>query len=253
MNRAKYLELMTQTYFNTFDECFDDVDFLNYSFKNRKNQFVKLIEREQKSIEKDFGISLMDFIEEFKFALSFLDGQIASNIHEEIKKMSESELNDIRNNDLTIYVPLQRLNSALTGCMTKKDVDYITKCFDSFVSEPRQAKNIKTDEVYKTQNLFKVGLLFATGKMSKYFAVNNKHETVINDGYSAPKIAKELGNDAYDKWILATLNNYSTDNVNGNKNIFNNFDMMTKIIDHCNVEKLTIDTYFKSRLPINKI
>lgn len=248
MNRAKYLELMTQTYFNTFDECFDDIDFLDYSFKNRKNQFIKLIEREQKSIEKDFGISLMDFIEEFKFALTFLDGQIASNIHEEIKKSSENELNDIRNNDNVIYVPLQRLNSALTGCMTKKDVDYITKCFDSFVSEPREEKIIKTDEVYKTQNLFKVGLLFASGEMNKYCTINTLNEIVLNDGLSPLKIATELDNKSFEKYILASKNNYKT-GENKSKNIFNNLAMMNNIINHCKTNKLDIDPYFESRLP----
>ncbi len=114
-----------------------------------------------------------------------------------------------------------------------------------------QTKQIEIDkENYKNKILFKIGLLFATGEMDKYFTVNAKNETLINKEYSAPKIAKELKNDSYNKYILATINNYTKDNPNGNKNIFNSIEMMTNIIDHCNKENLNVTPYFKSRLPI---
>jgi hypothetical protein len=114
---------------------------------------------------------------------------------------------------------------------------------------PQQNETNRLDEKYKTQNLFKVGLLFAKGTMNKYFTVNIKNATVMNRQYTAPKIAKELGNDSYNKYILASINNY-TDRENGNKNIFNSLDMMTKIISHCETENIPVDTYFKSRLTI---
>ncbi len=117
-------------------------------------------------------------------------------------------------------------------------------------NQPQQNDSIKTDEKYKTQYLFKVGMLFAKGKLNKYFTVNSKNITVMNSEYTAPKIAKELGNESYKKWILASINNYTPDKENGNKNIFNSFDMMTKIISHCEAENIPVDTYFKSRLPI---
>jgi hypothetical protein len=113
----------------------------------------------------------------------------------------------------------------------------------------QQTENNKFDEKYKAQILFKVGLLFAKGEMNKYFTVNSKNSTVMNSEYTAPKIAKELGNDRYNKYILASINNY-TDKENGNKNIFNSLDMMTKIISHCKTENIPVDTYFSSRLPI---
>lgn len=118
------------------------------------------------------------------------------------------------------------------------------------VKQPQQTETIKPNEKYKTQYLFKVGLLFAKGKLNKYFTVNSKNITVMNSEYTAPKIAKELGNESYKKWILASINNYTPDKENGNKNIFNSFDMMTKIISHCEAENIPVDTYFKSRLPI---
>jgi hypothetical protein len=111
------------------------------------------------------------------------------------------------------------------------------------------AQPIKGDAVYKNQNLFKVGLLFANGIMNKYFTVNTKNATVMNVEYTAPKIARELGNESYNKYILASINNY-TDRENRNKNIFNSSDMMTKISSHCDAENIPIDDYFKSRLNI---
>ena len=47
---------------------------------------------------------------------------------------------------------------------------------------------------------------------------------------------------------MVSINNDSSENVNGNKDIFNSLDMMTKIILHCEVENLPIDAYFKKRL-----
>ena len=114
-----------------------------------------------------------------------------------------------------------------------------------------QPEEVKPDEKYKTQNLFKVGLLFATGEMNKYFTINSSNkELVSKNGLSPLKIAKELGNPSFDKWILASKNNYLSDNKSANKNIFNNLDMMNKIINHCKAENIEVDPYFMSRLPI---
>jgi len=107
------------------------------------------------------------------------------------------------------------------------------------------------NEKYKTRLLFKVGLLFAKGEMNKYFTVNSEGATVMNNNFTAPKIAKELGNDNYNKYILASINNY-TNKENGNKNIFNSPDMMTKIISHCKAENIPVDSYFLSRYLPNK-
>lgn len=102
------------------------------------------------------------------------------------------------------------------------------------------------DLKYKNQIWFKVGVLFAKGEMNKYF---NKGRTGFDDNYSAPKVAKEIGNTSYDKFILATINNYDSNNPNGSKNIFNSKDKMVKIIAHCKELSLPIDEYFLLRLP----
>ena len=118
------------------------------------------------------------------------------------------------------------------------------------LSELLEPKTIELEKGkdYKTTNLFKVGLLFARGEMNKYFKVTDNKKTLISVGYSAPRIARELNNNSYNKWILATINNYTTENANSNKNIFNNYnDMMGKIIEHCKDDKIDVDPYFLER------
>lgn len=127
-----------------------------------------------------------------------------------------------------------------------KIINELSKNIDN---TPQKTITQKPNEIYKNQNLFKVGLLFATGKMNKFFTVTNKDKTVMKEGFSAPKIAEELENSSYNKYILASINNY-TDKENKGKNIFYSRDMMTKVISHCKAENLPIDTYFESRLPI---
>ena len=144
--------------------------------------------------------------------------------------------------DLIKKLPINKIDYRI---LKDRYIDFLR----SIKNKPQQTDDNKTDEKYKTQNLFKVGLLFAKGEMNKYFTINNKNSIVMNSEYTAPKIAKELGNESYNKYILASINNYRG-RENGNKNIFNSTDMMTKIISHCEVEKIPVDTYFKSRLPI---
>lgn len=115
--------------------------------------------------------------------------------------------------------------------------------------QPQQNEIVKTDEKYKTENLFKVGLLFANGEMNKYFTINSLNEIVLNEGLSPLKVATALKNPSFEKYILASKNNYKK-GENKSKNIFINLDMMTKIINHCKAEKKEVDRYFMSRLPI---
>lgn len=95
---------------------------------------------------------------------------------------------------------------------------------------------------------FKVGLLFANGTMEKYYNVNDKGVLSFKDNFTVPKIAKELGNVKYNKYILGTIQNYSIKN-NGDKNIFNSRDKMEKIIAYCKQRRIDIIPYFIDRMP----
>ncbi|MCP2028040.1 hypothetical protein L1276_003208 [Flavobacterium sp. HSC-32F16] len=105
----------------------------------------------------------------------------------------------------------------------------------------------------KTEIWFLVGCMFASGKMEKYYFINDKDTTVFKDGFNASKAAKDLGNNSYNKFILATINNYPANNRNGNKNIFNSREKMQKIISHCESLNVEVVPYFKKRLPDEKI
>lgn len=110
-----------------------------------------------------------------------------------------------------------------------------------------EIENKTTNKDYKSEIWFKLGILFANGTMNKYY---NDNKTGIKEQYSAPKIAKELGDESYNKFILATMNDYPVKNSNGSKNIFNSLDKMQKIIKHCHKLQIEVTEDFTKHLPI---
>lgn len=262
--------------FSNFDEVYqqmlleyrpDNIDRTEVMFINSFNSGNKNDEIWNKIQSKDVQWQLLDYYNHFLKTKRFLFRGIArkpfrkqefKNIQTELNyyilkyhyifcKLSEEEKKEFKPD------VIDHLNNLLKfqECTKYKTLfsDTIKQIENDFYNNPQQNVSSKIDEIYKTKNLFKVGLLFAKGEMNKYFTLNSKNSIVIKKEYSAPKIAKELGNIKYNKYILASINNY-TDKENGSKNIFNSFDMMTKIISHCNTESITVDSYFKSRLPI---
>lgn len=105
----------------------------------------------------------------------------------------------------------------------------------------------KNDNAYKNHVWFKVGILFASGKLNKYY---NSPKNGFKAGYTSKNVAREIGIDNSDKYILATINNYSSSNPNANKNIYNTKERMEKIIKHCIENDMKIDDFFMSKLPI---
>lgn len=178
---------------------------------------------------------------------------IIQSLKNKTKKLLEKKgdvYNQIRlNKEVTIFLvdPFDRYLY-----YTKKHEAIELMKFEKYLIEQENNKieTNKPNEDYKTTLWFKVGLLFAKGEMNKYFTVNGNNETIMKDGFTVPKIAKELGDKRYNKTILATINNYPHNNPNGSKNIFNSRDKMSKIIAHCEAENINVDPYFKSRLPI---
>lgn len=131
----------------------------------------------------------------------------------------------------------------------KKRIEYYVAHLKNISDKKETARFEKTSTAKNNESKlwFKVGLLFANGSMDKYY---NTNKTGIKTQYTAPKIAKELGNASYNKFILATMNNYPIDNPNANKNIFNSSDKMQKIINHCNELQIKVIEDFTKRLPI---
>ncbi|HRP60491.1 MAG TPA: hypothetical protein PK833_09455 [Vicingus sp.] len=120
------------------------------------------------------------------------------------------------------------------------------------IKEPQQ--EAKTDappkKDFKQEVWFKVAVLFASGKMKKFYTLNDKKEFVMKPEYTAPKIAKDktINKPNYDKNILATLNNYET-----KKNIFNRTSTELKeVIKHCENKKIDLDHDFIERYNLIK-
>ena len=208
---------------------------VNYQIElNLRVAFLKYLERQQMIFEKDFLIERNDF---YKRCLTSINIKLT-----ELNKNGRRRLYNFSGMgtppDPLLYLESMKWEIKHKSLQTNE------------TPKPQQTETVNPDEKYKTQNLFNVGLLFATGKMNKYFTINNLNEIVLNIGLSPLKIATELGNLSFDKYILASKNNYPTDNTNGNKNIFNNLAMMKNIIDHCKAKQIEIDPYFMSRLPI---
>jgi hypothetical protein len=143
-----------------------------------------------------------------------------------------------------IGIDLEKPQNYITSI--KRIIEFITENDNSIGYNNETIKKVRVTK-YKSSLWFKVGLLFARGELNKYY---NQNKTGFKSGYSAPKVAAELGNDKYDKNILATVNNYPKENSNAVKNIYNSKDKMDKIINHCNDNNTVIDEYFLSRLPL---
>ena len=206
---------------------------VNYQIElNVRVAFLKFLERQQMIFEKDFLIERNDF---YKRCLTSINIKLT-----ELSKKGNRILRGLNgmgtHPDPLLYLEYMKREIKHKSLQTNE------------TPKPQQSELVNPDEVYKTQILFKVGLLFAAGKMNKYFTINSKNNEIVSNGLSPLKIANELGNPSFEKYILASKNNYKT-GENKNKNVFNSFDMMTKIIDHCKVNNLPIEPYFISRLP----
>jgi len=130
-----------------------------------------------------------------------------------------------------------------------KMIAFIDKLLSQKNENNKVPDDEKKDKEYKNTIWFKVGELFASGEMEKYYSINHNNETIIKGEYNALKIAKELGNESFNKYILAIINNYGVEKSNGNKNIFNSRDKMLKIISHCKEKSFDVIPYFTERLP----
>jgi hypothetical protein len=105
------------------------------------------------------------------------------------------------------------------------------------------------EDAYKDDYWFKVGFKLASGQMAKYYTIDSNGIMHLKNSYTAPIVAEELGDKNWQKDVLATLNNYSPENKNAHKNIFNSRDKMLKIIAHCKENGISIIPHFTDRLP----
>lgn len=102
---------------------------------------------------------------------------------------------------------------------------------------------------YTDEAWFKFGVQLASGNLSKYYDINSSNTFIIKEGFSARKIAEELGLQKSNNIISGTLNNYSKELENSNRNIFNNRSKISTITEYCAENNISIVPEFLNRIP----
>jgi NACalpha-BTF3-like transcription factor len=243
----KYKNELYRIRLNSFlqkSEDFEEIDFINNE--------LKYFESCYNSVDEDYNNSQ-------RIHWKDLEGEMDYDIYYDLEPQTDQETCIYFSNNRSEQERLTKTFSLIIQFLSEiekvqiKDTPNYPQFESAIIEEvktqtkPQQYKIVSKDEKYKSQNLFKVGLLFATGEMNQYYTINNLNAIVLNEGLSPFKIADELGNLSFEKYILASKQNYKV-GENKSKNIFNNYGMMTKIINHCEAENKPIDSYFMSRL-----
>lgn len=110
----------------------------------------------------------------------------------------------------------------------------------NFETKDNEFNRKENKKEYKKHVWFKVGLLYATIDM----------ETLIEKFNRVPiKVAVHLGFPSYEKYILATMNNYKGNN--SSKNIYHSKERMENIIQHCKENNMNVRNHFFNKLPPN--
>lgn len=95
----------------------------------------------------------------------------------------------------------------------------------------------------RTTQKYKVGLLIAKGKLNKYWD-DNKNGKSNNFTYNDILSGLDV---SFDVVIKATMSDYKIPNANANKNVFNDIEVMSFIIDDCYKDGVQVDPYFLIR------
>ena len=93
---------------------------------------------------------------------------------------------------------------------------------DIMEEAPKKSSNL-IDQVK-----FKIGVLYAMGKMEKYMKNGRK-----DPNWSASTIEKEINIPKSREYILGTLNNYDNSSYNHTKNVFNSIKHVNAVLKHC--------------------
>jgi hypothetical protein len=156
----------------------------------------------------------------------------------------------IKDNHTESYNDFSKIEMTILAEDNNKYKEHLTRLLEGKnkpLVNDKEYSNIQQDDKYLNEIWFKVGVLIAKGDLNEYYKSN---KIGFKEGYSALKVAKELNNIKYEKFILATINNYPSGNSNADKNIYNSKKKMNKIIKYCNENHITIDNYFLTRIPV---
>lgn len=100
--------------------------------------------------------------------------------------------------------------------------------------------NKKQKKDYTKIVWFKVGLLYAENKLEKYIEeCESNGKLSLKAGYSGIKVAEELGDIRYEKYIMGPIGGYK-----GGKNVFDSIKNMEIIINYCKENKIEVCNFF---------
>jgi hypothetical protein len=242
--------------------------------KNR-NIFIDAVKKSNLS-----SVLILEFLEEKKLKLIPVPEQKnttpASNIDEVqefFNHMNNNRVNEIKMINFIEFITESKIDklkvfykdieSFEVEFITNKVVDNLltSKVNNQDLSETFEVlKTLVLDKIQEIENViegdvkpkkdktleawFNVGLLFADGTMDKYYNENKKD---FKGNYDAAKVAREIKDKRGEKIILATIKNYSYDNSNSHKNIFNSLEKMQCILTYCNDNNIEVCQYFMDR------
>jgi len=253
LDNSSFLDLYYWHYFDISAALKKEIiENLNSLSPARFNAYIKYVKNEIHEVHGYYDPDeciIEEWIEKFDLKegdFPFYDNKKVTRILSVTKKDYDSESKKTGEDIRLMQLKFHWYAAHLEYLKMKKFIDELleTEVIKQQSEVPGKKKN---DYAFKEYIWFKNGLLFAEGKMNKYY---NSTKTSFADGYSAPKVAKEIGYENHEKFILATIKNYSKDNSNADKNIYNSKDKMEKVIKHCKDNNFGIDEYFLSKLPI---
>lgn len=177
----------------------DRLQMIRAEYKGTDEGFIQSVNQILKELDREHKFKVYDYANN----LSMNDRHELAEEH--IKQNMPNLFIDTLRNELNSFIPIE------------------------VVEEPK----------YKTQNNFKLALLFATGKMNDYFKIVNG-KLIKSTELSFLKIAKIFNEEVDHNYIKATLNGYN----DKNKNIFLDNDILTKAIEHLENKGIPIDPKF---------
>lgn len=191
-------------------------------YKSLIAEIYLLLESFEEQSKRDKKIALNYFV------LKAKNQNLKTQSFIEEKLLSKSEYYNLLGAYMVFY---NNLNSLIINDFKES----IAEHKDIIEQAPKKSSNIK-DQVK-----FKIGVLYAMGKMEKYMKNGRK-----DPNWSAPKIEKEINIPKSREYILGTLNNYDNSSNNHTKNVFNSIEHVNAILKHCAENNIEVcDSFLK--------
>lgn len=240
---------------------YKDSDWGMSKYKTARTQYISFLHIIEIPILKNIIIDLSKYYKkQFPYSeqKDFLDYTFDYTLHD-LKRLLENDsftwlASTPTKNNFHVYYKYESDSFEFLDFIVDEDktINYykqyfkkVLELFDSFDYEKLTFDNNSTNEGIKkpeskdaTKTLwFQVGLTFATGEI---YPLLEKHGKNINE------VARELGNEMYNKYISGTLHNYTGSNKD--KNIFSTYRKMNLIKQHCNEKGIKITQDFIAKL-----